>query len=56
MAVGDVPELRAQLARAMVDYLVESGAGLATPDDPLAKLRREVLRGLRAGARRNGFP
>ena len=56
VAVGDVVQLRAQLARSMVEYLVESEARLATPDDPLAKLRREVLRGLRAAQSRNGFP
>lgn len=57
VAVGDaLPRQRADVARLMVEYLVESGARLATPDDPVAKLRRVVLRGLRAGVRRNGFP
>ena len=55
---GGIERIRVQLAREMVDYIIQSGERLATPDDPLAKLRREVLRGLRQppGERRNGFP
>ena len=56
VAVGDIVHLRARVAALMVDELVRSGGRLATPDDPLAKLRRLVLRGLRTGERRNGFP
>ena len=47
--MGDIVQLKARVARLMVDELVRSGGRLATPDDPLAKLRRLVLRGLRAG-------
>lgn len=33
--------------RAMLDHLVRTGANVATPADPAAKVRRSVLRGLR---------
>lgn len=40
-------KVKAEASRAMVDHLVRTGGNVATPDDPLAKLRRRVLRGLR---------
>ena len=38
---------RRQGVETMVDHLAASGWKLATPGDPVAKLRRAVLRGLR---------
>jgi hypothetical protein len=40
--------VRIEVAESMVNHLATSGEALATPGDPVAKLRREVLRGLRA--------
>ena len=39
--------VRLQVVESMVDHLAASGGKLATPGDPVAKLRRAVLRGLR---------
>jgi hypothetical protein len=46
--------LREEMAQQMVEHFVASKANVATPDDPMAKLRRQVLRGLRGagGAQR----
>jgi len=43
--------LRETIAHDMVEHLVASRANVATPDDPLAKTRRAVLRGLRGPQR-----
>lgn len=47
MDEAEAHRVKAQITRAMVDHLVRTGGNVATPDDPLAKLRRRVLRGLR---------
>ncbi|MFA5860238.1 MAG: hypothetical protein WDA16_00945 [Candidatus Thermoplasmatota archaeon] len=46
-----VDHLRAEVARCVVSHLVETSANLATPADPMAKLRREILRGLRGSGK-----
>lgn len=60
MAGADADEaeqVRAEVARRVVEHTVETDGRLANPADDVAKLRRAVLRGLRerSGARRNGF-
>lgn len=47
----DPDRIRIEVAQSMVNHLAASGGALATPGDPLAKLRREVLRGLRPARR-----
>lgn len=47
MGEDESHKVKVETTRAMVDHLVKTGGNVATPDDPLAKLRRSVLRGLR---------
>lgn len=42
----DIPKLRAEVATGMLDHVLRTGGRLATPGDELARLRRDVLRGL----------
>lgn len=39
-------KVRAEVATNVVDHLIQSKGEIATPGDPVAKVRREVLRGL----------
>lgn len=42
----DLERLRAEVATDLIDHLVSSGGEIATPGDELARLRRDVLRGV----------
>ena len=54
---GDEAEkLKAQVAADVVDHLIASKGELATPGDPVAKVRREVLRGLTRPEKRRPGP
>jgi len=54
---GDEREkLRAELAASVVDHLIESKGEIATPGDPVARVRREVLRGLTRSEKRPREP
>lgn len=46
---ADVARLREAIARDVIDHVAGTDGRLAKPDDPLAKTRRQVLRGLRGG-------
>lgn len=45
----DVEELRAELTMSIVDHLIQSGGAIATPGSEVARIRRDVLRGLKNG-------
>lgn len=49
MGDGEVERLREEIARSVIAHVATDGR-LATPDDPVAKARRHVLRGLRRDA------
>lgn len=44
---GDVARVRREVTSGLIEHVGATDARLAGPDDPLAKLRRVILRGLR---------
>lgn len=42
----DERRVKEEVAANLVDHMIQSKAAIATPGDPAAKVRREVLRGL----------
>jgi hypothetical protein len=47
----NVNELRMHLTQSIVDHLIDSDGEIATPGSEVARVRRDVLRGLNKGAR-----